>query len=363
MNTCNWTRGGIGLAVAVLAAMTVTGCDPYLAANTAAPVVLGATMIDTRYQSFVRGVLPQDSRDCSAPYPEPDPAWITANNFQGLCGGATSVCPVLCYPTRAGPAYAPFYTGNLGSTYKTLINTNFTYATAPSYTLDNVPPTFTDFTGVPFQYNQILALFNKTMDPQSIQPNPNVAAPSTTLHLFENDVEVTNAVFPSTPPVRRFSFEYNPNSDTTYWGASIMVTANVNPATPTIRGRLLDNTTYHLLGTVQDQQGNSVDVDVVVNTATAIVDRPILASYSTNPATYTVGSAITPNVPTNNGGIVFEYTVTPDLPAGLTIDPETGIITGTPTAAAATATYTVEAANGAGFSLLDVVITVTGSAP
>jgi hypothetical protein len=268
MNTCNWTRGGIGLAVAVLAAMTVTGCDPYLAANTASPVVLGATMIDTRYQTWTRGVLPGDSPGCITPYPEPDPAWAEAN-YPGLCGGATSICPVRCYPSRTGPAYAPFYTGNLGSSYKTAINTNYTYTLASTYTLDNVPSLYTDADGVPFRYNQIAVLFNKTMDPQTIQPDPNIAAPSSTLHLFENDVEVTNATIGATT-TRRFNFEYNPNSDTSYWGASIWVTAN--------EGRLLANASYHLLGTVKDQQGNSVDVDVTVNTGPDIVVPPPAAA-------------------------------------------------------------------------------------
>jgi hypothetical protein len=270
MNTCNWTRGGIGLAVAVLAAMTVTGCDPYLAANTASPVVLGATMVDTRYQTWTRGVLPGDSPGCITPYPEPDHTWATST-FPGLCdptSGAASICPVLCYPSRTGPAYAPFFTGNLGGSYKTAIGTDYTYTLATSYRLDNVPSIYTDATGVIFQYNQISVLFNKTMDPQTIQPNPTVAAPSTTLHLFENDVEVTNDLIPATT-LRRFNFEYNPNSDTTYWGASIWVTAN--PVPPATRGRLLANAHYHVLGTVMDQQGNSVDVDVAVNTGPDIV--------------------------------------------------------------------------------------------
>jgi hypothetical protein len=250
MNTCNWTRGGIGLAVAVLAAMTTTGCDPYLAANTSTPVVLGVTMVDTRYQSWFRGVLPGDSEGCVKPYADPDLAWADAN-FPGLCGGYTSVCPVLCYPNRTGPAYAPFFTGNLGGTYKKFDGTSYTYAVSTAYTLSNVPSIYVDGAGVPFRYSQILVLFNKTMDPQSIQPDPNVSAPPATLQIFEGETDVTNTV------PRRFNFEYNPNSDTTYWGASVTVTA--------VAGRFAANTTYHIVGTVKDQQGNSLPVDVTVN--------------------------------------------------------------------------------------------------
>ena len=53
MSTRNRTLGGFGLAVAALAALSVTACDPYIAANTAAPVVLGVSMTDTAYNEFV----------------------------------------------------------------------------------------------------------------------------------------------------------------------------------------------------------------------------------------------------------------------------------------------------------------------
>ena len=253
MNTCNWTRGGIGLAVAVLAAMTVTGCDPYLAANTSPPVVLGVTMVDTTYRTWILGVLPQDWVGCPQPYRDPDQAWADAN-FAGLCGGFTSVCPVLCYPTRTGPAYAPFFTGNVGGSYKQDNGLNYTYEVLPAYTLSNVPPSYRDPDKVTFVYNQILVLFNKTMDPQSIQPDPLASVPSSTIQLFENGVDVTNAVIGTT---RRFNFLYVPNSDTTYTGASLTVTG-----APTLN----INSTYHLVGTVKDQQGNSLAIDVTVNT-------------------------------------------------------------------------------------------------
>jgi hypothetical protein len=105
MNTCNWTRGGIGLAVAVLAAVSVTGCDPYLAANTSTPVTLGVTMVDTNYRTWTLGVLPQDWLGCPKPYVEPDGAWGNATFPGTLCfNDAPSgsppvyVCPVNCYP-------------------------------------------------------------------------------------------------------------------------------------------------------------------------------------------------------------------------------------------------------------------------
>jgi len=67
--------------------------------------------------------------------------------------------------------------------------------------------------------------------------------------------------------------------------------------------------------------------------------------------TITVNVPITPIVPVNNGGaITGTYTITPALPPGLTLDANTGIISGTPTAAAALTTYTITASNGSGIS-------------
>jgi len=50
------------------------------------------------------------------------------------------------------------------------------------------------------------------------------------------------------------------------------------------------------------------------------------------------------------------YTVTPPLPAGLQMDPTTGIITGTPTQAIAAKSYTITATNASGTGTFDITI-------
>ncbi len=90
----------------------------------------------------------------------------------------------------------------------------------------------------------------------------------------------------------------------------------------------------------------------------APTEPPTGLTYSMNPAVYTKGIAITPNTPSSSGGAVVSYAVTPALPAGLSLDASTGVISGTPTAAAATADYTVTAANSAGSTTVAVSITV-----
>lgn len=80
-------------------------------------------------------------------------------------------------------------------------------------------------------------------------------------------------------------------------------------------------------------------------------------SYGTNPASYTQFIAIASNTPTVTGTVV-SYSVSPALPAGLSLNTSTGVITGTPTTVTAQATYTVTATNTAGFTTCGVVITV-----
>src|SRR5205085_8570998 len=72
---------------------------------------------------------------------------------------------------------------------------------------------------------------------------------------------------------------------------------------------------------------------------------------------------ITANTPTSNGGAVVSYSVSPALPAGLSLSTSTGVITGTPTALATTAGYTVTATNSGGSTTATVTIAVNDVAP
>ena len=92
--------------------------------------------------------------------------------------------------------------------------------------------------------------------------------------------------------------------------------------------------------------------------------KPSGLTYSTNPATYTKGTAIASNSPSlSGGGPVVSYSVSPALPAGLTLNTGTGVITGTPTAIAAAASYTVTATNTGGFATASLTVTVNDVAP
>lgn len=90
-----------------------------------------------------------------------------------------------------------------------------------------------------------------------------------------------------------------------------------------------------------------------------VIVAPTNLAYKYNPAVYTVGTAIPENTPTHSGGSSIDsYTVSPALPAGLTLDSKTGVITGTPTVAAAIASYTVTGTNSAGNTTASLSLTV-----
>jgi DNA-binding beta-propeller fold protein YncE len=82
--------------------------------------------------------------------------------------------------------------------------------------------------------------------------------------------------------------------------------------------------------------------------------------YTAGTATYRAGMLITSNVPTSAGGAPTSYAVSPPLPAGLVLNPVTGVISGTPTATApvAQAIYTVTASNAGGHTTAALTVTV-----
>jgi hypothetical protein len=144
-----------------------------------------------------------------------------------------------------------------------------------------------------------------------------------------------------------------PNTPTMYNGC----TASYAVAPPLPAGLMLNTGTGVITGTPTTASATAsytvtatnaagstaVSLSITVN---AVLPPPLNLTYSTNPATYMTGTAITPNTPTSSGGPVVSYSVSPALPAGLTLNTSTGVITGTPTAAMAAANYTVTANRG-----------------
>jgi hypothetical protein len=79
--------------------------------------------------------------------------------------------------------------------------------------------------------------------------------------------------------------------------------------------------------------------------------------YPVTNANYSIGTAITANTPTVRGGAVTRYSVSPALPAGLSFNDTTGVISGTPTSLGS-GTHTVTAWSGAWFTTATLNINV-----
>ena len=84
--------------------------------------------------------------------------------------------------------------------------------------------------------------------------------------------------------------------------------------------------------------------------------------YSESTPSYVAGEAIPPNVPHNSGGAIERYSVSPDLPVGLSLDVLTGIISGTPHTSSAATDYVVSGASAQGTAQAQLRITVADKA-
>jgi len=113
--------------------------------------------------------------------------------------------------------------------------------------------------------------------------------------------------------------------------------------------------------TATNSVGSSSAVISIAITSSAL--QPPTISYS--PLNYSLqrDQAITPITPTLGGGAVSSVSITPALPAGLTMNSSTGVITGTPTVFSTAKNYVVTATNGSGSSSATIRIGTFELAP
>lgn len=84
--------------------------------------------------------------------------------------------------------------------------------------------------------------------------------------------------------------------------------------------------------------------------------------YPRTTITVTLGQAVVDNTPAVSG-TVTSYSISPALPAGLTLNSSTGVISGTPTAAIPATSFTITASNAGGSTTTTVQIAVNVPPP
>ncbi len=85
---------------------------------------------------------------------------------------------------------------------------------------------------------------------------------------------------------------------------------------------------------------------------------PANLAYSSPNATYSRRELIEPNYPSNSGGLIVSYSVSPALPTGLSMDSITGIISGTPISAVHAFQFTVTGTNSGGSTTCELELSV-----
>ncbi|MGF6810154.1 N-acetylneuraminic acid mutarotase [Paraburkholderia sp. Clong3] len=119
---------------------------------------------------------------------------------------------------------------------------------------------------------------------------------------------------------------------------------SLNPQTGAITGTpiTVSNATEYTVTGTNAEGSDTALVEIEVKPSAVAPDS---LTYLDDSVIYVTHAAITPNTPTASGGEITQYSVSPALPAGLALDPQTGIISGTPTAVTSPAVYTVTGSN------------------
>lgn len=160
-----------------------------------------------------------------------------------------------------------------------------------------------------------------------------------------------------------------PNTPSLAGGADSFTVAPALPA-----GLSLDKTTGAITGSpsaavaatgyVITAVGPTATVkDTVTITVSATPPPAPTLAYAPATLSFTTNVAITAVTPTLGGGAVDSIVAAPSLPAGLTLNKTTGVISGTPTAVTASMAYAFTARNAGGTARDTITIAVNPPAP
>jgi hypothetical protein len=134
---------------------------------------------------------------------------------------------------------------------------------------------------------------------------------------------------------------------------------SLNPSTGLVSGTptaAIPATTFTLTATTPD---GSADATFTLLVSATLPAAPLGLAYAGGPFAATVGQAFTGPTPTfSSTPVDVVYTVAPELPAGLSLDPLSGVISGTPLADPPNTSFTITATNGGGLSQAGITLTV-----
>lgn len=136
-------------------------------------------------------------------------------------------------------------------------------------------------------------------------------------------------------------------------GLSLNVSTGVISGTPTTITTQADYT----ITATNSGGSTTTTITITVNDA-----PPIGLTYTTSNV-FTKNTTISNLSPTSGGGAVLNYSITPALPSGLSINTSNGVISGTPTAIATATSYTITATNSGGSTSSTISITVNDIPP
>ncbi|WP_456715276.1 putative Ig domain-containing protein [Bradyrhizobium sp. USDA 4353] len=153
-------------------------------------------------------------------------------------------------------------------------------------------------------------------------------------------------------------------------GGTPSYTYGISPSLPT--GLTFSTSTGAITGTPTVISGttnytvtiNDANSATASNTFSLTVNGPVTATQAIASKVVTANQAVTAFTPVTGGGgtTPYTYSVSPSLPAGLTINSSTGSISGTPTTASGAATYTVTVTDAASATATNTFsLTVSGA--
>lgn len=284
---------------------------------------------------------------------------VTASNATGSTSGSislevtTPVIPTISYSpsTRiltldtATPVITPVVTGTFPTwSISPVLPSGLNFSTQ-SGQISGTPSVTSSVTNYTITASNSAGSVSTTLTLSVIPTAPSITFSPTSLSTYLN-----YAIATLTPR--------NTGSPATSWaispslpaGLSFNSTTGAISGTPSATSSL---TSYTVTGT--NSAGSSsatVSIEVIANIS--------LPSISISPSTqsFTLGVMINSITPTNSGGPVSSWSISPALPTGLSINSSTGRISGTPTATKVNTAYTITATNSAGSSTSTINITV-----